>query len=437
MSNEVQKARNETKTIGVIIRTRPIKDENGKIVLDKDGKPKTEKVFYGRIVRVENGKKKQYTKIAKNATDARKVARDLANKFDDRGSLGFEGDKINFQKLAAIYKEKELHAAKFHGEGESRRKISGIKHHQHAHRCLDVLSNYFINRKITTLNANDINEFKAHRLSTPKENDKPRSIASVNRELEVFRSCLNFAVRQQWLKQNPFRLVKNAVNKADEVKRDRILSFEEEMRLFAACGKREITYTRGGRFGNRETTYKEDDEQANKRKHLKPLLITALDTAMRRGELFELKWSDIHFADGIIKVRQTTTKTGKSRTVPISPRMKQELSKLSEQKQNDDDLVFGVNDTIKKSWKSLIKTARIDGLRFHDLRHTGITRLIRAGVPHAEVMKISGHTQMTTFLRYLSITPETLNSAATMLANYQAQFLKPQIESVEISNAVN
>lgn len=71
-----------------------------------------------------------------------------------------------------------------------------------------------------------------------------------------------------------------------------------------------------------------------------------------------------------------------------------------------------------RAFATACSRANITDLHFHDLRHTATTRMIRAGVPHTEVMKITGHTQMKTFLRYLNLGSDAVQNAATMLGAY-------------------
>jgi integrase len=83
-------------------------------------------------------------------------------------------------------------------------------------------------------------------------------------------------------------------------------------------------------------------------------------------------------------------------------------------------LVFGIIDTVKTAWKSALLQAQIEEFRLHDCRHTAITRMIQAGLPAAEVMKISGHTQWTTFARYVNVNEEAARNGADLLAAHLA-----------------
>lgn len=223
------------------------------------------------------------------------------------------------------------------------------------------------------------------------------------------RTILNFAVQNEWLLKNPFVACQGIIAISAEVERDRVLNFEEESRLLSVC--------------------------TGPRKHLKTILICALDTAMRRGEIFKMKWQDVNFETGEIYIPQTNTKTEDSRIVGITPRLKAELEKLWEASpKNLESLVFGKIDSIKTSWKTACRLANVQDFRFHDCRHTATTRMIASGSPHTEVMKITGHTQLKTFLRYLNITSETANKVASKLSNYLGE---RHISFEEISNSVN
>jgi integrase len=188
-------------------------------------------------------------------------------------------------------------------------------------------------------------------------------------------------------------LLKGVISKAAEVERDRVLSLEEERRLLAVC--------------------------VGRRAHLKSLLVCALDTAMRRGEIFKMRWRDVDLAEGEINIPQTNTKTETARTVGITERLKKELRSMWEASSMDPQaLVFGLTDTIKTAFKSACGEAELVDFRFHDCRHTATTRMIASGSSHTEVMKITGHTQLKTFLRYLNITPETTRRVAMNLDIY-------------------
>lgn len=82
-----------------------------------------------------------------------------------------------------------------------------------------------------------IEEYKRELAKRPTKNGKQRSVASINRELEFFRTMLNYAVTNKMLARNPFNAStgKKLIYRAAETKRERFLTFGEEMRLLDLC----------------------------------------------------------------------------------------------------------------------------------------------------------------------------------------------------------
>ncbi|MFN0084066.1 MAG: tyrosine-type recombinase/integrase [Blastocatellia bacterium] len=70
--------------------------------------------------------------------------------------------------------------------------------------------------------------------------------------------------------------------------------------------------------------------------------------------------------------------------------------------EENSDSVFGISDNVMNAFASACRAAGIENFRLHDCRHTAITRMIQAGMTPMQVMKISGHTQMSTFARYVN-----------------------------------
>jgi integrase len=83
-------------------------------------------------------------------------------------------------------------------------------------------------------------------------------------------------------------------------------------------------------------------------------------------------------------------------------------------------LVLNITD-LKKSFTLARKETGLEDFRFHDARHTAITRMVRTKHPHLEIMKISGHTQMTTFARYVNPDTQTIQTIANSLSNYNEE----------------
>ena len=153
---------------------------------------------------------------------------------------------------------------------------------------------------------------------------------------------------------------------------------------------------------------------------MKPILICALNTGMRRGEILNLTWKCTDLRNKYITLIET--KSGKMRKIPISSTLLQELLVLNNNRRSE--YVFVNPDTgkpyvdVKRSFKSLCDTANITGLRFHDLRYTAATRMVASGIDLVTVKKILGHADLKTTSRYAHPVPELKQRAVEALDNY-------------------
>jgi integrase len=137
---------------------------------------------------------------------------------------------------------------------------------------------------------------------------------------------------------------------------------------------------------------------------LRPLVVLALNTGLRRGELFGLEWSRVDFDQRAIRIINAKSNAG-NRVIPMNTTVLTLLSDLAKGKTSS--LVFPSNRRpgeklldLKKGFKKAVQLAGIQKLRFHDTRHTFATRLIRAGVDIITVQKLLGHSKITMTERY-------------------------------------
>lgn len=337
----------------------------------------------------ETGKRLDIRRLAPTKTAANLELKRMMRDLDDHGPQIIEGERLTFAKLASIYSGHKLQEPVYKGET----KVSGMRSWKNQLVFLKPLVDHFGRARIRAITHAELEKYKAKRIETPTRRGADRSIAGVNRELSLLRAILNYARRSGWLVRNPFEMGESIISHADENKRDRIITFDEEARLLEAC--------------------------TGPRAHLRALIITAIDTAMRRGEMLKLTWSDVDFDRELIRVRKTTTKTWEARTVGMTARVKDELLLLFEAAPPDPaGLVFGLSG-MKRSFATACRLAGIDDLHWHDLRHVGTSRMIASGMAPLEAMKITGHKQMTTFLRYLNVDAEAARRAARSLDAYR------------------
>jgi integrase len=370
----------------------------------KKGK-KTLKVWYARIEYTDDSGVKR--RIEKKPTynseaSARDKAREMLAKLDS-DNKAFDAQAMTFAQLADHYKKTFL----VEPEYRDGRKIAGLRSKYDYEKRLVPLKTFFGRKRVRAITHGDLEQYKTNRLKTPvvigrntrgtKEKGSPkerdRSIATVHRELSFLRRILNVAVSNGWLQKNPFEMGRSLINPGDEKPRERILTREEETRLLAGC--------------------------VEAKAHLKAILICALDTGMRRGEMFKLKWSDMDFENGLITIRAFNTKIMRERQVAMTSRLISELLPLSECAEPE-ALVFNVKTSVKTAFDKLKKKLGLADLRFHDLRHTHATRLVSKQLPLAEVGRMLGHTQANTTFRYVNANVETARRAAAMLDEYNA-----------------
>ena len=153
--------------------------------------------------------------------------------------------------------------------------------------------------------------------------------------------------------------------------------------------------------------------------HLKPILSVAYYLGMRLGEILNLTWERGDLGRGFIKLDGRDTKTEESRLIPMTPNnltMLRDLSKIRSLLTNRVFLYEGrpVKE-IKSALKTVLKRARIQNFRFHDLRHWASTTLRRAGVDTVTAMKIVGHRSDRMHRRYNNISEADLLQVASKL----------------------
>ena len=172
------------------------------------------------------------------------------------------------------------------------------------------------------------------------------------------------------------------------------------------------------------------------------LCLTAAMTGLRQGELLALRWRDIDWRAGRIRVRQSyvrgefgTPKSKRStRSVPLADRLAGELERLFQRSawQADDDLVFPHPETgrplersrLLKRFKGSLARARVREVRFHDLRHTFGTRMAAAGVPLRTLQEWMGHRDFKTTLIYADYQPSP-HEAAFVEKAFEAMAARP------------
>ena len=213
------------------------------------------------------------------------------------------------------------------------------------------------------------------------------SPATVNRYLSRLRHLFNQARKWEYTQHNPVTAVKHL---KENNQMTRFLSKEEIDRLIACCNG-----------------------------HLKPIVVCAIYSGLRRGELFDLKWENIDLKNRNLTV--VNSKSNYSRTVPINDTLMESLKDLPSRFAGE--YVYpspkngGRLDHIKTSFNSARLRAGLNDVRFHDLRHTFGSQLALAGMNAITIKELMGHRNLKTTERYCHLSQEHLQDAVAVLDN--------------------
>lgn len=246
--------------------------------------------------------------------------------------------------------------------------------------------------------------------------------ATTNRDLTSIKAALSKAVAWGHLSTHPLSGIKASKVTTGNVVR--YLSADEEKRLREALAAREVARRASRESGNTWCKDRGGDGRPlwpadGFTDHLMPLVLVAMNTGLRRGELLGLGWRDVNLPAKLLTVTAATAKSQKTRHVPLNAEALDVLTRW--QKQCDPvGLVFagsaGVRmGSVKKSWAGLTTAAKLADFRFHDLRHDFASKLVTAGVDLNTVRELLGHADIKMTLRYAHLAPDNLAAAVAKL----------------------
>lgn len=351
----------------------------------------------GSLIRHADGKRwiarLRYTKADGSAGEKKRICdsheKAKAKLKDLRSEIARElSDRKTFRDLDQFFRREYVHSARFVGG----KKISGFRQSiDTVENYLDAALEFFGDRWLDEITFADLREYKKLIASRKTQHGKVRSVSDTNHFLKRLRRLFAVGVEQGWLDKNPFNRGSRLIIESHESERTRILSPDEESKLLEQCGPKSW------------------------REHLRPIIIFAIETALRRGEIMTLRWSAVDLARRQLRVESQNSKTLKSRLVPLSARACSVLAELwQNSKRRQAALVFGESD-FRKAFAHACSDAKLADVHFHDLRHTAITRWLEKGISPAIAMKASGHSQMRTFLRYVNQSSDSVLEFAMKL----------------------
>jgi integrase len=312
-------------------------------------------------------------KIGTSKKLAEQVLKDIHVKIAKSEYLGiFEEKSILFEDYAPEY----LAYSKAN-KAEStynRRDVLSVNH----------LSSFFKGRYLFEIKPQMIEEYKSERL-------KKVAPATVNRELTCLKHMFTMAIEWEYIRTNTVKVVKRLKEPPGRL---RYLREKEVECLIDKC-----------------------------RKHLRPIVVTALNTGMRKSEILNLRWADVDLKN--LRITINNSKNNERRIVPINKNLHKELSPLL--KRANGNFVFSNSyskpfGSISKGFSAAIKRAGIEDFRFHDLRHTFGSYMVMQGVDIRTVQQLLGHKDIKMTMRYSHLSPEHVKEAIGRLDNVWTLF---------------
>jgi len=253
---------------------------------------------------------------------------------------------------------------------------------------------------------------------------KKRSDETIKRIEAELRSLLQSAVndKENALSQHPLADLAPIKAKPRANIKPRYLSPDEAKRLKSALRVRDAHLKEKKASGNEWKRQRGksvvDTPQPYYFDHLEPMVLLSLNTGMRRGELFTLEWSDLGEDFCEINLRGSNTKSGEDRSIPLNSICREVLTRWRLQTTSN-NYVFSNNGEpfreVKTAWGNLLKKAKIEDFRWHDMRHDFASQLVIKSVALNTVRDLMGHADMEMTLRYAHLSESAKADAVAVL----------------------
>ena len=295
-------------------------------------------------------------------TDAKKWAQDTESAIrDGRYFKTAEAKKHTLKELIERYKKDHVPQMK-----------SGKTRIQHLDWWKDELGDYMLADIRPAL----IVEYKDKLAHSSTYRGGKRAAGTINRYLAALSHAFTIGMKEYgWVEENPLLKITKPKEPRGIV---RFLSDDERKRLIEAC-------------------------KAHSDK-LHTLVVVALSTGARKGEIMSLRWQDVDTKKGTMTLHDT--KNGEVRLVPLQGFALELVKNLGKVRNLQTDLIFHSPHYPKKPieiqtiWNKAIKQAQIENFRFHDLRHSAASYLAMNGASIAEIAEVLGHKTLQMVKRY-------------------------------------
>lgn len=304
-------------------------------------------------------------------------------------------------------------------------KLWALTHQKHGFKTIERIKIHFFadfgQKLLDDINALQIEKWRSERLSSGIK------ATTINRDIATLRSALSKAVEWDLIESHPLSRLKSI--KVDNSPKIRYLTTNEEIHLREIITLREKKLCLAREKANlwrRERNYSEKPllHTLSFANYIRPMVLISLNTGIRKGELLSLQWENVSFPLSSITIEGTSAKSGKTRHIPLNNEALNTLKLWHQQSDNHTGLIFPNKigkqlSDIKKAWASILRAAKIENFRWHDMRHHFASRLVMAGVDLNTVRELLGHSDIKMTLRYAHLAPEHKAQAVAKIDNFQ------------------
>lgn len=247
------------------------------------------------------------------------------------------------------------------------------------------------------ITSNDVTKWKQN--CKNEKTGKSLAPQTVNRRLALFKGMFSWALREGHISMDPLRGNVEMLKEPD-MNRIRYLSPDERERLLTTLEKRDV----------------------EEKDYLRCAVLLSLNTGIRKGTLLRLKWEYVDWERKTLFLPAQIMKGGKTHTVPLNSVAWEALADWKKRLKDSSRWIFpgdtpeGHLGDIKNPWETLLKRAKVQNLKWHDIRHDFASQLVMQGVDILTVKKLMCHTDLRMTLVYAHLSPQHINLATEKLS---------------------